>query len=1097
MLFLTPITVVVFGIVGLLRKKVVQFGDTRIKLMNELLAGIRIVKFYAWEKPFGKEVSRVRSQEMKALTTLSYVATIGFSVILLSAPIVQPVLVFITYVNISDEPLSAAKTFTTVALFNIMRFPFTFLPVGLLAWIQAKISTTRLSRAFGLAELARYVDSKPDPSLPADSPYCQSGSISLTRGNFSWADPDAKDEATQREEGSSMDSGDNAQNADAFVSNAGDIELLRSPTIAASGPTLQNISCRIEAGSLVAVVGSVGSGKSSFLTALLGEMESVNGSKVYIPRTREEMNLNGYISYCSQSPWIIGETIRGNIVFGRLFDRRRYERVLDYCALRDDLAILPAGDMTEIGERGINLSGGQKARIALARSFYSRDTKVLLMDDPLSAVDAHVGEHLFEQAIAGPLGKGVTRVLVTHQTHVLPRCDKVIVMEGGHIKHQGTFKELVENGVDFTNAQDAGKQETGKADVEISGEDENGKQGVSNKVDPADDEELKKAGEKLIEAEYREEGQVSWATYARYFRAGGMRMFWAVVIIQFLGRGLEVGANFWLARWSDDMSSSETAGDPLTDSELSYYIGIYGLLSSLGVVMLGVRGIFLARHRLGASELLHNGVLKSILRAPIAFFDVSPLGRILSRFAYDTRILDLEVSSAASVALTTLASFLGSVVGIILATKGLFLIVVAPVTYLYYLLQLWFRQTSTEVKREMHLSKSPLFEQFSQMLVGTPTIRAYGAQGEFFEKYRASLDHEIACKFWAYFADFWLQLRLDIIGGLVSLLIAIAVLITLPYDFIPAGYFGLALSFAIEMTLILKFGVQIIAILEQNMSSIERLLEYTDTVKPDAPDVIEGNDPEPNTWPKHGAIQFSNISMRYRNGPLVLKGLNIDISAGEKVGVCGRTGSGKSSLMISLFRLYDIEDDGGRILIDGVNTSDIGTDALRRNLAIIPQDPVLFSTTVRFNIDPFESKTDEELWSILKQVQLEEFVSNMPGGLDGAVSEGGENFSQGQRQLLCIARAVVLEPKILIMDEATASIDNETDAAMQEMIRTTFKSATVLTIAHRLNTIMDSDRILVLDQGELAELDTPRALLSKKDSIFKSMVERSQEAQNI
>lgn len=1092
MILLAPANAVVFKIVGDMRRKVVKFADTRIKMMSEILNGIRIVKFYAWEKPFFSQITQTRRKEMKALAILSYVATTGFSILLLSAPIVQPVLVFIAYVNISDQPLTAAKAFTTVALFNIMRFPFSFLPLGFLSYIQAKVGADRLSRALGLAELSPYIDSKPDPSLPLDSPYAQSGSISITNGNFTWGDPDAtKEEATLQQGSSSAESNDEPSDANAFVSNSGDIEIFRNPTLVDSSYTLHNISCRFEPGSLVAVVGPVGSGKTSFLSAILGEMESVNGSKVHIPRTREEIGLNGFLSYCSQSPWVISETIRGNIVFGRPFDHRRYERVLDCCALRDDLAILPAGDLTEIGEKGINLSGGQKARVSLARSLYSRDTKVLLLDDPLSAVDAHVGEHLFEHAIDGPLGKGVTRVLVTHHVHVLSRCDKVLVMDGGRIKHQGTYRELVQNGVEFVGACETGqtKEKSGASEHDDSGE----KNSSQPKEDVIHGEKAKEDGKKLIDAEGREEGRVKAETYMRYIRSGGSRLFLALILIQIIGRGFEVASTFWLAKWSDDMSSAEIAGDPLTDGEINFYVWIYGLLSFLGVVVLGVRGIILAKHRVKASNVIHQGVLKSVLRAPVAFFDVTPIGRILSRFAYDTSILDLEVSQAISVVLTVVTTFLGGAAGIVAATKGLFLVAIIPITYLYYVLLLWFLRTSTEVKRCKHMSHSPIFADFSQMLTGIATIRAYGVQGEFFEKFRASLDHATACTEWMFFVDYWLVLRLDVIGGFLSCIIAIFVLATLPYDFVPAGYFGLSLSFSIELTIILKFGVQVMAMLESHMSSVDRIFEYTDKIEPEAPDVIEGVDPEPGTWPKDGNITLSNISMRYRNGPLVLKGLDLKIKGGEKIGVCGRTGSGKSSLMIALFRICEIEDDGGSIRIDNYNTREIGTDSLRRNLAIIPQDPVIFSTTVRFNLDPFNTKTDDELWNILKKVRLAEIVAKMPDGLDAQIPEGGDNFSLGQKQLLCIARAVALQPKILIMDEATASIDNETDAAMQVMIRENFKSATVLTIAHRLNTIMDSDRILVLDQGQLAELDTPQTLMSRKASIFKSMVETSQE----
>mmetsp|Transcript_2922 Transcript_2922/g.6525 ORF Transcript_2922/g.6525 Transcript_2922/m.6525 type:complete len:1532 (-) Transcript_2922:147-4742(-) len=1135
MLFLLPINAKVFSVVANMRRKVLKYSDMRVKMMNEILTGIRIIKFYAWERPFGKEVSRVRQLEMDALTKLAYTVAVGFSIILLSTPIVQPIIVFVTYVNIQDQPLTAATAFTTVALFNLMRFPFAFMPMGLLQYIQSKISLKRLERYLTLPELNPYVVDTPPPDTPEDSPFVKSGSITIQDGSFSWIDPDGPEirpvqdeekskkkkraekkerrksrrkstatQATDEEEGNNKE-GDSAMSASIHsnMSSAGMSTVSEeSGATNGSGPkgsviTLQNISCQIEPGQLVAVVGAVGSGKSSLLSAILGEMESINNSKVYVPRHgEEEKAMNGFASYCTQSPWVVNDTLRGNILFGRDYDEERYNKVLDVCALDDDIAVLPAGDKTEIGERGINLSGGQKARVSLARAMYSEDTRLLLLDDPLSAVDSHVGEHLFSKAIAGEFSQGKTRILVTHHVHVLSRCDSVIVMEGGTIKHQGRYQDLIASGVDFAGAVDVSKIKKAEEETkeESSEEEEITKDTTKVKSKQEDKVAQKKAGATLVKDEEKEDGEVNSQAYLRYVRAGGLCIFCTMLFIQAAGRTFEIMSTFWLSKWAADMQAAEARGEPFSVGETNFYVAIYALFGLLGIFGLGFRGIFIAIHRLKASQQLHDGLTDSVLSAPVSFFDVTPIGRILNRFAADMDKVDLELTQTISQGTTTIFNVLGALGAIAAATKGTFIVLLIPLGCMYYLVQKWFRKSSTELQRVTSVSNSPIFADFSQTLSGTSTIRAYGVQTGFFKQCKKSFDNMNASYILVQLCSYWLALRLDVMGGLIAMFVGAVAVGTLPYGFIPAGFLGLALTFSIEVTSYLKFGVQMIARLEADMSSVERILYYTDNIEPEAPPDVPDKDPPEGTWPTSGQIEFNSASMRYRDGPLVLKELSLTVNAGEKIGVCGRTGSGKSSLMIALFRISEIEKDGGSIVIDGVNTGEIGTAALRLNLSIIPQDPVMFSNTVRYNLDPFASASDEELWDVLKKVNMGEAIATLPKGLDEEVAEGGENFSQGQRQLLCIARSLLRHPKILVMDEATASIDNETDAAIQQMIRENFGGATVLTIAHRLNTIMDSDRILVLDDGRIAELDTPENLLSKEDGLFKAMVDKSRAA---
>lgn len=1031
MVLLAPVNAFVFSIVSKQRRKVLKYSDMRVKMMNEILSGIRIIKFYAWERAFGKEVGTLRGKELDALTKLAYTSAVGFSLILMSAPIIQPILVFVTYVAIQDEPLAASTAFTTVALFNVMRFPFAFLPMGLLQYIQSKISLRRLERYLDLPELTEYVKPEAPPGAAVDSPSAQHGSVTIQNGTFTWVDPNAapirpiQDEAPskKKQRKSKGDLSEEKAKAELKANMHSDMKASMH-SLASSvdtegtskGPaiTLQAISCTLEAGSLVAVVGAVGSGKSSFLSAILGEMEPLEDSKVYVPRP--DGVKSGYISYCTQTPWVVNATLRDNLLFGREFNQERYDQVVEACALSDDLVVLPAGDLTEIGERGINLSGGQKARVSLARAMYSTDTQIMLYDDPLSAVDAHVGEHIFANAITGPLAAGTTRVLVTHHVHLLSRCSSVIVLENGRIKHQGTYNDLVSKGVDFAGAVDVSKAKpadtTATKTIEPEaegGHEEKKEQALSDKKKA----ELKKSGKKLVKDEEREEGSVDGSAYMHYGRAGGLLVAVMVMVVQGLGRGAEVTAVFWLALWADRAFEASANGEEWTQGKTYFYVGIYAMFGLLGVLGLTFRAILVAVHRLGASKKLHDDLTDSILRAPVEFFDVTPVGRILNRFAADMDKIDLELTQSLSQGVSTVSSVVGAIAAMVVATSGTFLVPLVPIGFIYYKIQKWFRKTSTELQRINSIANSPIFADFSQTLSGTSTIRAYGEETRFFNQCKSSFDNMNASYILVQLTNYWLGLRLDILGGLMGAFIGGIAVATSESGFIPAGYLGLALAYSIEVTNFLKHGVRMIATIEAQMNSVERVLYYSNNIAEEAPEFVPENDPKPGTWPLDGEIVLQNASMRYRDGPLVLKDISLRVKAGEKVGVCGRTGSGKSSLMVLLFRISEIEADGGKVLIDGVDAASIGTSPLRSNLSIIPQDPVIFSNTVRYNLDPFSAATEEELWDVLKKVQMAEVIALLPAGLDEQVAEGGENFSQGQRQLLCIARSLLRRPKVL------------------------------------------------------------------------------------
>jgi len=1100
---LLPVNVFVFAFVGKYRRATLKESDNRVKLVNEVLAGIRIIKFYAWETPFRKQIEAIRSLELQHLTRLAYVSAVGFSMIMLSAPIILPIIVFATYISISEEPLTAAKAFTTVALFNIMRFPFAFMPMGFLQYIQAKISLGRIAFLMNLEELEDYVEIGKDKEK-----YEGPEEVIIENAGFMWVKPvDPETAAKEKEQMEKMNKrggrGKKKDDADKDKDEQGGAVVTpvdgdESPEDAtpARSVILEGINLTLERGKLYGVVGSVGSGKSSLLSAILGDMSPTEGTVVKIPHKRPEIAA-GYTSYCSQTPWVVNDTLRGNILFGRDFDEPRYEKVITCCALKDDLAVLPAGDLTEIGEKGINLSGGQKARVSLARALYSTNSQLMLFDDPLSAVDSHVGEHLFSKAINGDITKGTTRLLVTHHVHYLPRCDKVIMLKDGKVEHFDSYANLQKAGVNFAGAvkfSEGGDKKGKKRSESVGSVGEDGGDEVEDKEKKEFTKEEQAEGKDLVKEEEVMEGDVSTSAYLHYAKAGGLWVAFSIIFVQACGKASEISAGFWLSYWAEESISAVVAGAALTDSKTLWYLHIFAALSVGGVLALTMRSIFMAWHRLHASKQLHEELTTSIMRAPVSYFDVTPTGRILNRFAADMDKIDLELTNSLAQGTGTMFNVTQSYVTISIATKGIFLIPLLPLTFIYYKVQQWFRKSSTEIQRVENVTRSPIFSDFSQTLSGTSTIRAYDEQDRFSQNCRDAFDVNNAGYQLVQFCNNWLGIRLDILGGFVGAFVAGLALATSNEGsggLIPAGWVGLALLESNQATNFLKHGVRMIAQVEAQMSSVERILFYAQNVAPEAEERTDQDPPE--DWPKSGEIKITDASMKYRNGPLVLKKLSLEIKGGEKIGVVGRTGSGKSSLMTTLFRIVELSE--GNINIDGVDIGTIGTFPLRSKLSIIPQDPVLFSNTVKYNLDPFNLATEDELWAVLEKVQLGTVIRELENGLDEKVAEGGENFSQGQRQLLCIARSVLRKPKILICDEATASIDNATDELIQLMIRENFKDSTVMTIAHRLGTVMDSDRVLVLHDGTIAEYDTPKVLMKKKGGFFRGMVERAEKSE--
>ncbi|KRX74827.1 Multidrug resistance-associated protein 1 [Trichinella sp. T6] len=1030
-----------------------KYKDERMKLVNEILNGIKVLKLYAWEMAFGKQVNNIRKKELDILKTAAYYRA-ATSFIWTCAPFLVAVVVFTTYVLSSpNNILTPTTAFVSLSLLNILRFPMSVLPMLISFVVQALVSNKRIKRFLISEEL----------NLDAvDRNANQDDAIKVTDGEFAW------DNTIER-------------------------------------PTLQNINFSIKPGELVAVVGQVGAGKSSFLSAILGEMEKRNGT----------VGIKGNVAYVPQQAWIQNMTVRENILFNKPYRSDLMKKVLDGCSLNRDLQLLSGGEEAEIGEKGVNLSGGQRQRISLARAVY-QNADIYLLDDPLSAVDSHVGQHIFENIISNNgLLKNKTRVFVTHGLGYLKDVNKIIVLNHGTISEIGTYNELLSRKGAFaklieTYIQERNEDETFSDDVideiiedaakvdlrlyerSISSVGSDGSRKrvkTSNQFDTDDyvkDHERaygkmlsskKKQNEgKLIQEEEAAVGNIKAKVYLDYVKAIGFFSTFVITMLYITSNGFSVGASFWLADWSYDANryANETTS---TDVRL----GIYASLGVLQGIFILLATTLLSYSMVLASRDIHESLLNNLLRSPMSFYDVTPLGRILNRIGKDIDVIDDTLPLTVR---TWIMAGLGvlSVLLVILISTPIFAAVIVPIAILYYFLQKIYIRSSRQLKRIESVTRSPVYSHFQESLTGAAVIRAFQVQERFIFESERRLDENQTSFYQNEVSNRWLAVRLELIGNFLVLMAAIFAVISRE-DKISAGIVGLSVSYALQITQSMNYAVRMTGDLETNIVAVERTNEYMHTPTEAA---LTSDEHLPNDWPTNGTIQFSDYKLRYREGlELCLKGINCLIRGGEKIGIVGRTGAGKSSLTLALFRI--VEPAGGSLLIDNTDITKIGLHDLRSRLTIIPQEPVLFCGTLRINLDPYEAYSDQDIWRNLERAHLKAFVSSLPDKLEHMISEGGENLSVGQRQLVCLARALLRKTKILILDEATAAVDLETDDLIQQTIRLHFSDCTVLTIAHRLNTIIDNDRIMVLDAGRIAEFEPPQQLLDNKNSIFYSM----------
>ncbi|XP_022110730.1 ATP-binding cassette sub-family C member 9-like [Acanthaster planci] len=1074
------------------QKRALYFADKRLRYSNEILQGIKLLKSYGWEHLYLRVVENIRNQELMSLLKMNVAyGLIGF--VVGTAPMVVTLLTFGTYSTFTGEPLTPEKAFSALALFNQLNWPLFMLPLVTAAFVNGVISTKRLQKFFMAQEVERSwmgrdwrdrVEGRGRSNYSVQETALETIEDDVTGEVDETTHMLPKIEVSKIKRSAGYQATRNTKATGKRLPKSVSIKITNGSFTwdkESSIPVISNINTDIPAGKLTMIIGSVGSGKSSLVSAIQGEMTTLSGTVQFTEGTTS-------MAYAAQKAWLINSTLQGNILFGKELDTNRYKKTIDVCALKPDIEILPGGDQTEIGEKGINMSGGQKQRISIARTVYS-DKDIVILDDPLSALDVHVGLQVFHKAIVGTLlKKKRTVVLVTHQLQYLHHAHKIIVMKDGRVACQGTFRDIIDEVPElYSEYQQAVKttteSETEAEEIMSRMSDEEKREVFKRKINRELSVESSgsKTGTKLIEVEEMERGSVSYKVYTFYCRA----MTWTMSIGFFAGYvgnvGFTVGTNFWLSDWS-------TAGittDNSTIKPLSYYIAGYAGLSAGGIVTTFVASMFLVFGAYIASRDLHISMFRNITKCPMRFFDTTPLGRVLNRLAADTTLMDMKLYHSINIMLFYTVSYIaGLVVNSIILP--IFLVFVVPLMVSNYFLAKVYVTTSRALQRLDSVTKSPVFAHFSETLGGLPTIRTYRDQDRFYSTLIKKIDVNNTAFLYLQTSNRWAAMRLESIGAIGLLIAGMGTIISSLNGTIEPSEVGLAISYTLMVANFMDYAIRYAVETEMQMNAIERIKEYSSI----ANENYKGTEP-PESWPQRGEIKMNGIYVRYaRELDPVIKNVTATFKSGEKVGICGRTGSGKSSLTLALFRIIDTYK--GSIVIDGIDISTVPLTTLRQRLAIIPQDPVLFSGTIRYNVDPERQRTDDELWHSLEISQLKDTVSQMPKGLDSEVSEGGENFSVGQRQLFCLARAFLRRSKILIMDEATASIDMDTDKILQDVVATAFADCTVLTIAHRVATILDSDSILTLADGEIVEYDTPENLLADHNSIFASLVNSNQ-----
>ncbi|BFZ53859.1 Transporter of the ATP-binding cassette (ABC) [Savitreella phatthalungensis] len=1135
---------------GRIQEALMKTTDIRINRMNEVLNSVRIIKYFAWEDQFMRDVNENRRAELIQLRR----RFITFSIASLSwtvSPVIITLFTFYAYTKLAGHELTASVAFTALSLFNVLRAPLDQLADMVTNVLQSKVSLDRVEKFLNEEETQKYHILKRETGIVRPE-------VGFTDATFSWAVARSDDE---------------------------------SATSCGQSFQVRDLSIDFPVGTLSIVCGPTGSGKTSLLLALLGEMTLVKGS-AFLPgaRNREDSDvwpgseLIDCVAYCAQTAWLLNDTIKNNILFSTDYEESRYRAVLTACALDRDLQIMENGDETQIGEKGITLSGGQKQRVSLARALYSH-ARHLLLDDCLSAVDSHTAKWIFENALTGSLVEDRTRILVTHNTALtLPEAHHVVLLDNGRIKAQGTPFEMVEQGFigQDDNALHSAMSTSNSRGVSVAPSRVESSAAVADIVKPSVvdkkvpvEDQVPSPNPKKLDAqeEARAQGSVGWHVYSSYIKAlGGPAYYVSLALAYALQQALNIYQSYWIREWAlnfqargassvhmpyslasfggvsrpgsiffpmsppgeelDRIRLQSTEGREQTivrgSANLNFYLGVYALITLGYCTVVFLRALLSSFGSLRASKVMHEKLLKGVLRTRMRFFDATPLGRILNRFSKDLETIDQECAIVLSLFAQDSLAVIVVVFLISVITPG-FLIAGAVITFLYTIVGVLYVRTSRELKRLDSVTRSPIYQHFGETLAGVTTIRAYGLCLGFIQQNLTKIDTNNRPFYYLWACNRWLSVRIDMGGALVAFFAAAFVILNV--DRLDAGLAGISITYAITFTDHILWCVRFYALNEMNMNSVERVGEYLALEPEIAPEqaVVK----PVGVWPSRGAIDVNGLSMSYAPElPTVLKNLSFKVEPGSKIGIVGRTGAGKSSIATAFFRL--VEPQTGTICIDGVDISKLDLKDLRRGLTIIPQDPTLFQRSLRFNLDPFDEHSDLEIFEALRRVHLIDSPnaqgcvpartrdtdtvrsrhneSNVTVGdssasakddrvenanvfynLETPVAEGGANLSQGQRQLLCLARALLRLPKIIFLDESTASVDYATDAKIQKTIRASFKDSTILTIAHRLRSICDYDKILVMDAGSAVEYDHPYHLMITEGSIFREMCQSSGE----
>ncbi|VDC03809.1 unnamed protein product [Peniophora sp. CBMAI 1063] len=1021
------------------QKALMQKTDARVQTVTEMMSVLRMIKMFGWEKKIAERLDAKRTEELRWLRSFELV-NLGNNSITLVIPILQMVATYATFTLVMGGRLTASIVFPSMTVFMLLRNQIGLLFYWVAPLIESKVSLDRLTDFLRDTELLdQYSDVHGDHPMGISQPGALTGDapISIRDASFTWS---AASDGTD----------DEAASGRAFT--------LRVPGELA-----------FRQGKVNLIVGPTGSGKTSLLMALLGEMHCVPlgpGAWVSLPRA-------GGVAYAAQESWVQNETIRDNILFGAPYDEVRYKKVIHQCALKRDLSLFDSGDKTEVGEKGLTLSGGQKARVTLARAIYS-SAEIVLLDDILAALDVHTARWIVDKCLMGDLVRGRTVILVTHNIALVgPIADFVVALgNNGSIAARGSYKEVLSK--DKELAHEAVQEEEKLARVEEE---------VEEFVD-ADEQEMASDG-KLIVKEEVAEGHVSLHALTLFWGALGGRhpiLFWAT----FLGgvfsyHALSSLQSFWLGRWAE----AYTRPEPV---DVKYYMGVFLLLVFVGVSSYLAARTSYAFGVIRSAKKVHAILINSILSTTLRWLDQTPVSRVITRCTKDIKSLDSAFASSFLIFVGISVQLITQLIAITLVTP----VAVVPGVVVFSLgafVGNVYMKAALPMKRVMSNSKAPVLGHFGAAIAGLISIRAYGAQDAFRRESYKRIESYTRSNRMFYNLNRWISTRSDALGGLFASGLGLY-LVYGPGSTIGASNVGFSLAMTAAFSDMILWWVRAVNSVEVEGNSLERIQAYLEIEQEPKP--TEEKAP-PASWPTSGDLRIQGLSARYSpDGPKVLHNLSFNVRSGERVGIVGRTGSGKSSLTLSLLRLIFTEGD---VYYDGVNTANINLDALRTAITIIPQVPELLSGTLRENLDPFGEYDDAVLNSALRASGLFSLQDETDEGritLDSQISSGGGNLSVGQRQILALARALVRGSKLLILDEATSSIDYKTDAIIQSSLRRELGGdVTLLTVAHRLQTIMDADKIMVLDAGRIVEFDTPLSLLKRDGGFFKSLVDES------